>query len=222
MKTPEWPGIATLVGIILIGMIASDLSKWQTLAAALIAFGGAALAYRGAIAKVQHDRAIVERDDMRRKLALYLKLDFAFGQLIEKARSRGVKFTFAPGFPDWVFRASDFDLEEPPELEEAWALLDIFPRHLIAEIRNVRNSLRRLAAIKKDLGDKTVSPSSDVSKTPWIIEEAGKLMDDIWHSAAVVVEDLKPLVRELAPEMDESERMIKIHGEPGPNDFDDE
>jgi hypothetical protein len=38
MKTPEWPGIATAVGVILIAMVSLDLSKWQTLASALITF----------------------------------------------------------------------------------------------------------------------------------------------------------------------------------------
>jgi hypothetical protein len=40
MKRIEWPGIATAVGILLIGAIALDLSKWQPLLAALVALGG--------------------------------------------------------------------------------------------------------------------------------------------------------------------------------------
>jgi hypothetical protein len=173
----------------------------------------------GATAKVRYDREVVERDDKRRKLALYLKIEFAFEQVIEKARSLGVKFMFAP-VGSQNFSARDFLIEEPPELEEAWASLDIFPRHLIAEIRNVRNSLRKLTAMKVELGDKTVSLSSEIADKPWIIDQGGKLTDEIWHSAAIVVEELKPLIQELAPEMDESERMIKIFGEPGPDDFD--
>jgi hypothetical protein len=55
-KKPEWPGVATAVGVILIGMIIFDLSKWQTLAAALVAFGGGVLAYKGAMEKVKVDR----------------------------------------------------------------------------------------------------------------------------------------------------------------------
>ena len=46
-KKPEWPGVATAVGVILIGMIIFDLSKWQTLAAALVAFGGGVSCLQG-------------------------------------------------------------------------------------------------------------------------------------------------------------------------------
>jgi hypothetical protein len=45
------------------------------------------------------------------------------------------------------------------------------------------------------------------------------MIDEMWRSAAIVRDELKPLIQELAPEMDESERMTKIYGEPRPDDF---
>lgn len=217
MKKPEWPGIATAVAIILIlTMIAwlglwgpadvSHLKDWQTLMASVFALIAAGIAYRGATAKVRYDREIAERDDMRRKLALYLKVEIAFSsQLIQPLRSRQGKFIFGPG-QGVSFTAEDFDFEEPPELEEAWGSLDIFPRHLIAEIRNVRSALRKLKSFKAQIGDTTI--------TTWLIERGNDAINDAWQSAAVVVEDLKPLINELAPEMHETDRLFKLHGDP--------
>jgi hypothetical protein len=55
MKVPEWPGIATAVGIILIVMVSFDLSKWQTLTSAIIAFGGGVLPLRK-MAEIGHSQ----------------------------------------------------------------------------------------------------------------------------------------------------------------------
>lgn len=223
-----------MVGIILIlTMIAwlglwgpvdvSHLKEWQTLMASVVALIAAGVAYRGATEKVRYDREVAARDDMRRKLALYLKVQIAFEQLIETVRSRQSKFTFAPVLENEEFSARHFDFDEPPELEEAWTSLDIFPRHLIAEIRNVRSSLRKMASFKAQMGDRKIRyKTSDPADKPWLVEQANSVLSDTWHSAAVVVQDLKPLIQELAPEMDESDRLNKIHGEPGPNDFDDD
>ncbi|WP_338822555.1 hypothetical protein WDM22_00670 [Bradyrhizobium septentrionale] len=200
----------------------SHLKEWQTLMASMVALIAAGVAYRGATAKVRYDREVAERDDMRRKLALYLKVEIAFVQLIETVRSRQSKFTFAPILENEEFSARDFDFEEPPELEEAWTSLDIFPRHLIAEIRNVRSALRKMASFKAQMGDRKIRfKTADPWDKPWLVEQANEALSDTWHSAAVVVEDLKPLIQELAPEMDESDRLHKIHGSPGPDDFDE-
>jgi len=228
---PNLPGLPTISALMLAAILTvwlglwgpielSKLEKWQTLIASFVALIAAGIAYRGATAKVRYDQEVAAKEALRQKLALLLKLEFALRQLIDKAR--GTKFMFASAIPGQTFSARDFDIEEPPELEEAWASLDIFPRHLIGEIRNVRNSLRKLAALKIELRDKTIRLNSDIADKPWMIDQGRELRDEIWHSAAVVVEDLEPLIQELAPEMDDSERLRRIHGEPGPDDFDEE
>jgi hypothetical protein len=229
MNFERYAGMASAVGIVLILMIVtwldfwgpidlSKLEKWQTLIAGtttgFMALIAASIAYRGATAKVRHDREIVAQETTRRKLALYLKLEFAFRQLVETTRHLDVPFMFANGMPDRTFGAQDFALSEPPELEEAWASLDIFPRQSIAQIRNVRNSLRKLAAIKADLGDKRVNSKSHVADKPWIIGEAHSLMTNIWNSALFAADDLVPHIRELAPEMDEADKMMRLYGDP--------
>jgi hypothetical protein len=229
MNFDRYCGMASAVGILLILTLITwldlwgpiDLSKlqnWQTLMTGIIAMLVALIAYRGATAKVRHEREVLASENFRRKLALYLKIEFAFRQLSEMVRSRDTKFMFSSVGPQ-TFEASDFAIEEPPEMEEAWIYLDVFPRQLIAEIRTVRNSLRKLAALKAGLGDKHISLTSDVADKPWIIAEAHSLLTCIWRSAMLVADDLLPLIQKLAPEMDD--RDIRIYGEPDV-DVDDE
>jgi hypothetical protein len=222
MRFDTYSGLASAVGIVLILMIVAwlglwgpvnlaKLQDWQTLMTGFMALVAAGVAYWGATAKVRHDREVIETENKRRRLALYLKIEFAFRQLIERARARDTKFMFA-SVASQTFEASDFALEEPPELEEAWMYLDAFPRHLIAEIRTVRNSLRKLAALKADVGDKRISLASGIEDRPWNIDQAHLLLTEIWHSAVLVADDLLPLIREFAPEMDD--RMTRIYGDP--------
>src|SRR5664279_5684678 len=101
MKKPEWPGIATAVGIVLILTLIIvgsrddfHLKEWQTLIAGMLAIVAATIAYRGATAQVRHSKAQAETETNRRKLALYMKIDFAFRRLAEEAASLDTKFMF--------------------------------------------------------------------------------------------------------------------------------
>ena len=225
MDFDRYVGTASAVGIVLILMIVtwlglwgpidvSKAEKWQTLMTGVLALIAAGIAYRGATAKVRHDREVLASEITRRKLALYLKIEFAFRQLIEEARTKGANLSFPPIGTMQVIFARDFAIEEPPELEEAWTYLDLFPRKMIAEIRNVRNCFRKLARIAAYLGDKGIAWEADDDNPHATIQEGRSLMDSLWHSAALVADELEPLIRELAPEMDESERMTRIYGEP--------
>jgi hypothetical protein len=196
----------------------SKLEKWQTLIAGtttgVMALIAASIAYRGATAKVRHDREVLASEIMRRKLALYLKIEFAFRQVSEDAHQKGGGITFGPITGMRIIRADDFAIEEPPELEEAWTYLDLFPRKIISEIRNVRNCLRKLARLETDLGSKGIAWGAEDDNPHTIISEAQSLLNGLWHSAALVTEELDPLIDELAPEMEDSERMTRIYGEP--------
>lgn len=193
----------------------SKLEKWQTLMTGFVALIAAGIAYRGATAKVRYDREVADRDEMRRKVALFLKLEVALTQLYERARILNNRF--AVHRIGWeVYTSADFALDEPPELEEAWARLDVFPRHLIAEIRNIRDGLRRIGAIKLELGSDNLRwANGDYANRPWQVDQGHSLAGSIWHAAELVVKELKPLVNELAPELDHEEKMIRIYGGPG-------
>ena len=102
MKKPEWPGIATAVGILLILTIVIaaaepdvKLKDWQPLMAAIIALGAGTLAYRGAVAKVDFDREKEQRDTERKKIGLYLRLRHA----LKLPDQQFVTFAQTVGYP---------------------------------------------------------------------------------------------------------------------------
>jgi hypothetical protein len=231
MNFDRYTGMASAVGIVLILMIVtglglwgpidiSKLEKWQTLMTGFMALAAAGIAYWGATAKVRHDREVVEAENKRRKLALYLKIEFAFRQLSEKAHQQDAVITFPPIDVDQEIGSEQLFVEEPPELEEAWTFLDLFPLKSIAEIRNVRNCLRSLAALSNEIGDRPVIWPANQEDAPAVIQEAQLQMYTLWQSAGLVADVLAPLINEMVPEMDQDERMMRIYGEPGPNDED--
>ena len=203
MKKPEWPGIATAVGIILIATLIIvgsrddfHLKDWQTLIAGMLAIVAAAIAYRGATAQVRLSKAAAETETNRRKLALYMKIEFCFRRLKEEAAHLDGKFMFGSAF-DTIYSPEDFLLDEPDELAEAWEYLDIFPRTIIAEIRTVRNSLRQLARIHASIEDAfMVAQGAD---EPYQVSQGRLFVDDIRTACALVAAELEPLIKELAP-----------------------
>jgi hypothetical protein len=224
MNFDRYAGMASAVGIVLILMIVtwldlwgpidlSKLEKWQTLTTGVMALIAAGIAYWGATAKVRQDREVTESENKRRKLALYLKIEFAFRQLSDRARDKDAALVFPPIDVDQEIGRNQLLVAEPPELEEAWTYLDFFPRELIAEIRNVRNCLRGLAAITQELGDGAAVWPANENEPPSIIKEAQLQMYTLWQSASLVADALEPLIKELAPEMDQNERMMRLYGE---------
>ncbi|GAB9138154.1 hypothetical protein BDS110ZK25_25910 [Bradyrhizobium diazoefficiens] len=189
----------------------SRLEKWQTLMTGFVAIIAAGIAYRGATAKVRFDQEVLAAESMRRKLALYLKVEIALTHLAERAWWASARFGHSQSVQHYTRR--DFALDEPPELEEAWASLDYFPRPLIAEIRNVRKCLREFAAIKADFGEGTIS-WDPLAAQPWVVHEGHRLAQGVCAAAFVVVQGLKPLIDQLAPQMDQDEKMTKVFGKP--------
>jgi hypothetical protein len=225
LKKVEWPGIATAVGLVVILTLIIvgshddfHLKEWQTSIAGLMALVAAGIAYRGATAPIRHHQAQAEVETKRRRLALYMKIEFALRQLAREAGNVDTKFMFSSAF-DTTFRQADFFLAEPHELQEAWEYLDLFPRAIIAEIRTVRNSLRQLARIHDRIeGAITVVRGAD---DPHEISQARLFRADIKTACALVVSELEPIIKELAPPMDENERMYRFYGEPPPYEEDE-
>ncbi|OKO88052.1 hypothetical protein AC629_10915 [Bradyrhizobium sp. NAS80.1] len=208
MKNPEWPGIATAVAIILIVMIAADLSKWQTIASALIAFGGGVLAYRGAMAKVREDAAEHKREFLRRQLAIYLKLDLATRRLHQDAQELDGMITFRVA-DDKDVSASHIVIKEPPEIAEAWDNLDVFPRRLIREIASIRASIQRIHDLLEGLGPTHKLYGGTQTRLTLIHENVSAIVG----ACKIVFEGLEPEIEQLAPNMPERERMLRVYGE---------
>jgi hypothetical protein len=230
---PNLPGLPTFAALMLSAVLVawlglwgpidfSRLQNWQTLTGAILALIAAGIAYHGATAKVRYDREVLAAENRRRKLALYLKIEMALRELREKAdwkeailaglipptEEEGDRF-FSPDVL--------FGIEEPPELEEAWTYLDLFPSKTLAEIRNIRIYFRKLTALENRY--KNTYEGFQVQwrvngDKPAIMEEDHQLMYGIWQSSALITDALEPLIKEMAPEMEENERMIRLHGEP--------
>ena len=156
MKKPEWPGIATAVGIVLIltmitwlgisGPVTSGVvgpvtvlrvlnyaAKWQTLMTGClailgvtIAYHGAVLAYRAAMAKVDLDRGKERRELERKQLGLYLRLHFATNKLVNEAQSV-VKIARTSSVQPKKFSPMNIRLTPRNEFDEAWTSLDLLP-----------------------------------------------------------------------------------------------
>lgn len=165
MKKLEWPGIATAVGIILIVMISLDLSKWQPLAAALIAFGGGALAYRGAMAKIDADREKDRIDIDRRKLGLYLRLRFATNRMVQQATTHRELMNrryYAGQGLRYDIKVEDLRFEQFEEFEEAWRSLDLLPRTVSSNLDQIRDVMSKDELFLDNLGTDVVKNVSFV------------------------------------------------------------
>ena len=124
--------------------VADSLREWQILIASMVAFAAAVIAYKAAMAKVMLDREIADREVLRKKLSLYLKLEFAL-QVLGSEASVVVNST------EWIFNRNksvtveELKIAEPQEIGEAWNYLDVFPMQTIKELRIIRATLRKCA-----------------------------------------------------------------------------
>ncbi|WP_441280170.1 hypothetical protein [Bradyrhizobium sp. 63_E2_N1_3] len=220
MKNLEWPGIATAAMIILVLMIAFDLSKWQPIAAALIALGGGFLAYRGAMEKVAVDRDEHRREFVRRQLAQYLKLDIAIRSFRPDVQLVDARMVFLEA--GGMLPPQDVVIQEPPELREAWDHLDVFPRRLIREIATIRASIRRLDEILAiaEAGPQTYF-SGDALDDTTDIGTLHTQVSAISEACGIILDGLAPEIERLAPKLSQDERQVALYGAPGPDDFDD-
>lgn len=162
----------------------TNAKEWQTVLAATIAIGAATIAYKGAMAKVGLNREIADRQEMRRKLAIYLKLEFALLVLSIKAAHAEKITSWQPvSYNQKAVSADDLNILEPPEIREAWEHLDAFPLPVIQQLRLIRVSIRlwQEAVESKDSAGPWVpeissihgdNPTPDVRQSARIIKNA--------------------------------------------------
>jgi hypothetical protein len=122
MRKVEWPGVTTAAALVLI--IASiivgsrdefHLKDWQTLIAGVLALAGGALAYIGAMAKVEQDADVQRREFLRRQLSLYLKLDITVRNFRDTASERETEITFVD--PGGRITVGELALKSRPRLK---------------------------------------------------------------------------------------------------------
>jgi hypothetical protein len=124
------------------------VKDFQPLMAAMIALAAGTLAYWGAMAKVNLDRAEFDRRRISEQLGLLLRLRAAVERVSEEAGAKVKLLTFQPSSD--ATRTSITIIPEqlriavPDELTEAWTRLDLFPEVSIRQIEILRRLLPAL------------------------------------------------------------------------------
>jgi hypothetical protein len=132
------------------------LHEWQTLMASFVALGAASLAYKAAMAKVEFDRQVHQRNEIRSTLGLCLRLDFDLDVLRHEAEIRRNEI---PDRFNWTkdkeYQAVWFAMKEPDALVEAWNHLDNFPPWIAEGLSAIRAHLYDLYRMTGLLGETT-------------------------------------------------------------------
>jgi len=141
-----------------------DLEKlkgWQPLMAALIALGAGTLAYRGAIAKVNLDREEAERKRNGERLGMFVRFRTSLERVhLEAVRCIDLIENNRPHtlVQSVTLTAQNLIIYVPPELEEAWNRIDVFPAHLVESIESLRRLLPLIASeLEKFSGERQLS-----------------------------------------------------------------
>jgi hypothetical protein len=125
----------------------TTLKEWQPLMASILAIGGALIVYRGAklaytaaMAKIELDRELHEREAKRVTLGICLRLEHSLREFLLETREQSLSLPAFDSNREVVVRVSDFNLAVQSKLDEAWANLDRFPRSLSRAISELRGS----------------------------------------------------------------------------------
>jgi hypothetical protein len=152
MRWPTLFELAITVGVVIaaeavlfhfIGVI--DLKLWQPLIAALIALGAAGLAYHAAMAKVNFDRATLEKAEADKRRRYAMRLDFALNTFLTDARLLPLNPMRINPLGQW--NVADLALEVPTQalevgLDEAWENLELFDTPIVNSLGVLRYLVR--------------------------------------------------------------------------------
>jgi hypothetical protein len=131
----------------------AKLQEWQTFMAAMVALFAAALAYRGAMVKIDFDRQQAAAAIAQKRLGAFLRLRYALENLEYLARDMRTsiqdnidQFTEEKSIPDRYSKIGDV-----PELDEAWEKLELFAPVGVAYIGKTRQAVRDYSRILEDI-----------------------------------------------------------------------
>jgi hypothetical protein len=124
------------------------VKDFQPLMAAMIALAAGTLAYWGAMAKVNLDRAEFDRRRKSEQLGLLLRLRAAVDRVSEEAGAKVKLLTFQPSSDATKISITiipeQLKIAVPDELTEAWTRLDLFSEVSITQIETLRRLLPML------------------------------------------------------------------------------
>jgi hypothetical protein len=202
MKKPEWPGIATSVGIILITTTVllsynhwdvTEIQKWQTLIAAGIALLAAGVAWATATVRLSFEKRNIAIDRRRKTLAIFFQTDLAMRDVSDRCVS--ICGNLARRTPYTGIGRDQVSIDEPEEFSAIWDNLDIFPRRIIDGLSIIRRTIRAHNRLLPTDGAFPGSYSSDT---------AGGVGQDNLETLAdrcdLIIVALKPLIADLMEE----------------------
>ncbi|MGJ5000547.1 hypothetical protein ACQR10_04435 [Bradyrhizobium sp. HKCCYLRH2060] len=187
----------------------SKLQQWQTVMAAIIAptlaLIPATIAYKGAMAKVDHDRQEAERRRNNERLGLYLRLRASLRRTHADAFSR-VELIEDKQLSQilWGLRISPnmITVYNPPEVQEAWQALHLIPPSVIVNIEALKQLLPQIEQELSKFADRTwdIKPKLIVNDLP-----VGRILDDYLRLHATrcsaIVVDCEAIIGELEREI---------------------
>ncbi|UFS77205.1 hypothetical protein LPB73_07460 [Tardiphaga sp. 37S4] len=162
----------TVSGVIAVAMIVDpkgfSIREWQTLLAAFVALGAATLAYRAAMAKVEFDREISDREKRRNSRGITLRTQHtAFVTLHDAKHSIAALDPPAAGDPDKTIDTKEITVQSFKDFDEAWAALDRFPRRIVTLLGEVRTDFMNVEyALKLNAEDNITIKSSCSTSDP--------------------------------------------------------
>ncbi|MGJ4893751.1 hypothetical protein ACQR2B_06735 [Bradyrhizobium oligotrophicum] len=160
----------------------SKLKEWQTVMAAIIAptlaLVPATIAYKGAMAKVDHDREEAERRRRNEQLGLFLRLRAAVKQTLSDANKAA--YLIDERLPtDFRLQTSirvipdQIAIAYPPEIKEAWANLHLMPSTAVVPLE----TLKRIIPIIEGALSRCANDS-------WTINFPGALIGSTYNRVA--------------------------------------
>jgi hypothetical protein len=118
---------------------ASVWKDWQPLIAAFVAFGGAVIVYRSAMAKVGLDREIDQRNARRRQRGIFLRVSHAAYVMSHESSHFEREVLKYPNFAQSkTVDTKVLEFRTVAGLEEAWVNLDGFPAPIAKLIANLK------------------------------------------------------------------------------------
>ncbi|MGX0963181.1 hypothetical protein AB7M63_003630 [Bradyrhizobium japonicum] len=172
------------------------LKDFQPFGAALIALGAATLAYKSAMAKVEHDREVRASDRLESRLVLLLQLSAAAQRLKDEvdlvaAVDNPTLGTILLAIPDQI-----------PEFEQASARLAMVPIVAINQMEEIRSALLRSFRVTKVIPGFGTLPFIDQIKGNDAAQQPirNELLENCKYMSICserLINELKPLIEKL-------------------------
>jgi hypothetical protein len=168
---------AVLVTAICVDPKGFSLKEWQPIMAAVLALGGAGIVYRGAglayraaMAKVEFDREINQRDLRRKARGILLKVSFGAHVIFHDTQEYFKQLSDPPYGAEKVINVGIVKLRALDELNEAWDNMHLFPSKITNAITSLRIAIFNIEEACKELGPSDIQIGKFRSLPPRFVD----------------------------------------------------